>query len=992
MDCRECSIEGSNNNLCESCDIKNNYYPLYNDTNVGTFKCFNKMIEGYFLNKEKKLYEKCYNTCKYCFRSGNDSFHNCIECSNNYKFMNGINCYENYSYYYYVDQENKYHSTNEYECPENYKLIEDKNLCINNCSKDTDYKYEFNNKCYNICPFNSNSSENNEYICECKKYYNYNRTECIEEIPEGYYLKNGKLKSIEKCDEKCQKCSNESVYQNNLCISCNINNGYYPILNEYEYDSSFINCYNETPIGYYLINNSYKLDRRCDVFENIYFNYFMNNYLYFFNLTNYDCPAYYYCDSYNNYFCTLENKCPLNYSKLIRNKKKCIDNCTKDSEFIYEYKNECYISCPKWTNISYNNIYLCEDIIKNGVDCNPIDFFTNKCKLNTNNTTSKDQLINNIKEEITNGGMDELITNVIQNNKTDLIINEDNTLFQITSTENQKNNKYNNISSIILGECETILKKIYGINENTPLLIFKIDYYQPNSQIPIIGYEVYHPLNKSRLDLNHCKNANINFNIPVSINENDLFKYDPESEYYKDDCFPATTEKDTDILVNDRQNEFNENNMSLCENGCTFTGYETDTKTAQCECGIKNKDLVISELMNQSDILYYNFTSKEETSNLITMKCYYTLFTKKGLENNIGSYLLLFTIFLFLCSGILYYKCGYNLMEDDIKEIIRKKEKKEKYKNEINIKETIGERVAKRSLTKKSKGKKKKMKIKKSKKGKKNKVNLILSNMNNNSKSIIKLKNENSMNYGPNNINSNIDKNIKTNNESEFCDYELNSMSYKEALKYDKRKFFSYYISLIKTKNYFLFAFYPIKDYNSKIVKISLFFLFFSIFYFINALFFDEKTIHKIYEDEGLYNFVYLVPHIFSSFAISYTLNTIIKYIFLSERNICTIKGAKTMDILYDIVDKIKRRLVIKYICYFCGSIVFLCFFWYYLSSFGAVYQNTQTYLIKNTLISFAVSLVYPFIINILGIMRIIALKKGNKEKLYKISKIINFI
>ena len=194
--------------------------------------------------------------------------------------------------------------------------------------------------------------------------------------------------------------------------------------------------------------------------------------------------------------------------------------------------------------------------------------------------------------------------------------------------------------------------------------------------------------------------------------------------------------------------------MSLCENGCTFTGYETDTKTAQCECGIKNKDLVISELMNQSDILYYNFTSKEETSNLIIMKCYYTLFTKKGLENNIWNYLLLFTIFLFLCSGILYYKCGYNLMEDDIKEIIRTKEKKEKYKNEINIKETIGERVRKRSLTKKSSGKKKKIKIKKSKKGKKNKVNLILNNMDNNSKSHIELKCGNSMNVGLNNMNS----------------------------------------------------------------------------------------------------------------------------------------------------------------------------------------------------------------------------------------------
>ena len=106
---------------------------------------------------------------------------------------------------------------------------------------------------------------------------------------------------------------------------------------------------------------------------------------------------------------------------------------------------------PNWTNVSYNNIYLRRDTIKNGVDCNPTDFFTDKCKLNTNNTTSKDQLINNIKEEITNGGMNELITNAIQNNKIDLIINEDNILFQITSTENQKNNKNNNISSLILG-------------------------------------------------------------------------------------------------------------------------------------------------------------------------------------------------------------------------------------------------------------------------------------------------------------------------------------------------------------------------------------------------------------------------------------------------------------------------------------------------------------------------------------------------------------
>ena len=164
----------------------------------------------------------------------------------------------------------------------------------------------------------------------------------------------------------------------------------------------------------------------------------------------------------------------------------------------------------------------------------------------------------------------------------------------MTTTDNQKNNTNKNISSIDLGDCEKILKDKYKIDKDLPLIIYKVDYFSPDSLIPIIGYEIYHPLNKSKLDLNHCKNANINLNIPALINENDLFKYDPDNEYYKDECIPSTTDSGTDILVNDRQNEFNTNNMALCENNCTFNGYEIDSKIAKCECEVKNKELIIS--------------------------------------------------------------------------------------------------------------------------------------------------------------------------------------------------------------------------------------------------------------------------------------------------------------------------------------------------------------------------------------------------------------
>ena len=66
--------------------------------------------------------------------------------------------------------------------------------------------------------------------------------------------------------------------------------------------------------------------------------------------------------------------------------------------------------------------------------------------------------------------------------------------------------------------------------------------------------------------------------------------------------------------------------------------------------------------------------------------------------------------------------------------------------------------------------------------------------------------------------------------------------------------------------------------------------------------------------------------------------------------------------------------------------------FWYYVGCFCAVYKNTQIHLISDTLISFGTSLLYPLVLCLLpGIFRIKALKnkEGNKETMYKISKII---
>jgi hypothetical protein len=224
-----------------------------------------------------------------------------------------------------------------------------------------------------------------------------------------------------------------------------------------------------------------------------------------------------------------------------------------------------------------------------------------------------------------------------------------------------------------------------------------------------------------------------------------------------------------------------------------------------------------------------------------------------------------------------------------------------------------------------------------------------------------------------------------------YTDYEMNSFNYKEALQYDKRAYLQYYFSLIKVKVPFLFAFYPTVDFNLKIIKICLFFLFFVIYFAVNTLFFTNNTIHQIYKDGGKYNFPYFFPKILYSFFICYIIMMTVKRFSLSEGNLLEIVKESKKNKINSKIQVVKRCLIIKYFVFFGSSLVFLMIFWYYLSAFCAVYKNTQIYIIINTIISFLISVLYTILFNILPcIFRIKSLKKGSKnENFYKSSKIL---
>ena len=233
-------------------------------------------------------------------------------------------------------------------------------------------------------------------------------------------------------------------------------------------------------------------------------------------------------------------------------------------------------------------------------------------------------------------------------------------------------------------------------------------------------------------------------------------------------------------------------------------------------------------------------------------------------------------------------------------------------------------------------------------------------------------------------------KENKTKNKNtatlEYKDYELNSLDYKKALKKDKRTFWQYYISLLKINHLIIFSFIINKDYNARIIKVFLFFFFFAVHLTVNALFFNDNTMHKIYIDEGNYNFIYQIPQILYSSIISGIIDAIIKFLSLSQDNIIELKHLPKKQNLEENHQKLLTILKIKFTLFFILTSIFLGFFWFYISCFCGIYKNTQIHLIKDSVISFSLDFLYPFGKCLLpGIIRIHSLKY-KKEYLYKVA------
>ena len=639
--------------------------------------------------------------------------------------------------------------------------------------------------------------------------------------------------------------------------------------------------------------------------------------------------GYKYYDSINNInYCTSDYSCPKSFDKLIPIKQQCIDECQKDSNYKYEFNHTCYQECPNNISVkSESKDFYCEvkcsfefpyELIEtqNCVKaCTIAQRESGKCKINfiskeENNKEIEEKVVENIKEELTNN----FDTSEVDKGKNILIEQKDSTI-TITTTENQKNEKSPNLTTIHLGECETKLKDEYHIPENKSLYLLKIDVKQEGLKIPKIVYEVYYPLfgdNLIKLNLTACKDSKIEFSIPYILN-NDIDKIDPSSEYYNDICYTYTSEDGTDITLLDRKNNFVNNNLTVCEEDCNFNGYNYTLGKANCSCNAQiNPINKIGDIVFDKNKLFNSFTNFKNLLNINVLKCYKSIFNLDECKKNYANFILISIIIFFIATFIIFYCKDYYNLKKLINiivyfqlnlNLVKQFQGRIKRMEQKNLKNRKKLKYLKKENKRKTKINNKKGKIN-LKLIKKNKINSVKSgkiDIFSEYKNILAnpLKKGKRIGLVSNNINKfnniiisknvNINKNheaknkknivinkkdypynmkynqmfeifLKINNNS---DYELNELSYESAVKIDKRTFFQYYLSLLRIKHLLFFSFYPSFDYNSQILKIFLFFFDFALSFMVNALFFNDDTMHKIYEDKGTFNIIYNIPQIF---------------------------------------------------------------------------------------------------------------------------------
>jgi hypothetical protein len=654
-----------------------------------------------------------------------------------------------------------------------------------------------------------------------------------------------------------------------------------------------------------------------------------------------------------------------------------------------------------------------------------------------------------LKFNYTNDDINEKIKDILKEysvgDKSIEIKGQENTVFQLTSTENEheiiNGNKSENkgLSLIDLGNCENLLKEAYKIDKNISLIIKKYEKIVKTSERNV-QYEIYHPINKYLLNLSICDSEIINLYIPTEISDklidqyNDLEKYGYDlfninDRFYTDICTPYKSKNGTDVSLSDRKNDYYNNNYTTCQSNCKYSSFDLNNKLLKCDCSVIDDEIEINNLNKFTKKIYKSFYDILKYSNYKVLKCYKLVFNIDYFKKNLGSFVFLLFMVIFLSTLFFYIIKGISPIKEEAKSIIFKK-----FKN-------INENNYDKTINFNDNGNNKKQHNKNHNNKRKNsKLNNILHKKNEKSKNIIKRKtiNQNDIKiqkYSSKNVNNkrnfqksksisisktknkiiNIDsfnthkgifEHIKKNETNKnllskeikemikpynkniiLDDLELNNISYDDSIYLDKRNCFEIYKSKILKKHLILYTFCAFNDHNLIYIKIARFIFLVCTNMAMSVLFFSDGSMHKIYLDYGKYNFIQQISESLYSSIVTLVIEILIGFLTFTDIHIYQIR--KMTKYNCNELSQILKLVKIKLVIFFILTNLFLDFYWYLISAFCAVYNNTQIIYMEKFLLSFLLGLLYPCGIQLfLSFIRICSLKKKTKFRsfLFKVA------
>ena len=857
--------------------------------------------------------------------------------------------------------------------------------------------------------------------------------------------------------EKCEICGEKS-FQNNLCLECNNNKNYF-YLNNFPLKpmDTYIECVNdkEKPSNFYF--NKINLDyepcfstcasceyggnyekNNCTSCDGI--NYIKNPENEISTNCVIKCRYFYYIEN-DIYTCTRTSFCPENNNFKIKEKFKCIDDCTNDNEYKYRYNSECFKECPN--NTKDDNDFICKDLQNN------------KCYLTEND-------INFINESINVEEIEHLVIKYI-----------DEYSYTKYHVSQYKNGNYT-VTIYIKNEC------ILDLGLGIPKIEFGVCYDKIKNKDVFINNEIVFVIIDKKIDSKNkkvikygmfsgstgkylnsdeiCKEDKIKLTESIEsklldtqvsiqtfrefINEG-INIFDMSSPFYNDVCFKYNSKKD--IALKDRILEYFPN-ITLCESGCDFIGINTTTITAICECFYseeKREENLKDKVLDQAQIGFIQDIITK--SNIYVLKCVKLIFKKEYIIKCYGVFIILFLIIIEIICTVIYFarnlmsirKYILNLANKYIDYLNQKNKNKIKFNNNIN--NNNNKKILFHKQNNKSKNAppkiNKKLTLEKIKSNNhklaKNKTittikknynfiinagkNSIIKNKQNNIKIIPSGKDkviycQNSKNHKEFSVSSGkiiLPKNKKTvqkrqgnlflNKHNKFAlniyqylktDY--NEMDYDEALRKDNRKFCRCFSDRLKDNHILINTFCSDESIKPKSIKIIFFILQLDLYFFINGLFYDEEYVSKIYhiKIDTLYTMLErLFDNLIYATLASFLINYIIEFFFIEEKKIKKILILQNRNILkikYELI-QILKSIKIRYLFFIIFSFVISLLSLFHISCFNIVYHHTMIEWIFFSLFIVLLLQIFNFIICFFQTcLRFISFK-FKSEKLFKL-------